>query len=86
MRLHLNNGVFYEFIRLDELNSEIPERRTISTVEPGVRYAMILTTCSGLWSYLLGDVVRFTSTDPHKIVIAGRTSEMIDKYGGSSLW
>ncbi len=81
MRLHLNNGVFYEFIRLDELNAENPERRTISNVEPGVRYAMILTTCSGLWSYLLGDVVRFTSTDPHKIVVAGRTSEMIDKYG-----
>ena len=42
---------------------------------------MIVTTCSGLWGYEIGDVVRFTSTSPYKIVVAGRTSEMIDKYG-----
>ena len=81
MRLHLNNGIFYEFIRLEELGTENPERFTISNVQTGVRYAPILTTCSGLWSYLLGDVVRFTNTSPNKILVAGRTSEMIDKYG-----
>ena len=81
MQLHLNNGVFYEFVRLDELTADNPERVTIANVKTGVRYAPILTTCSGLWAYLLGDVVRFTSTSPHKIMVAGRTSEMIDKYG-----
>jgi len=81
MQLHLNNGIFYEFVRLDELENENPERFTISNVQTGVRYASILTTCSGLWSYVLGDVVRFTNTSPHKIMVAGRTSEMIDKYG-----
>lgn len=81
MRLHLNNGIFFEFIELDQLKSDTPNRLTISDVQTGVRYAPILTTCSGLWSYVLGDVVRFTSTSPHKIVVAGRTSEMIDKYG-----
>lgn len=81
MHLHLNNGVFYEFVPLEELESENPTRLTIEHVETGIRYAPILTTCSGLWSYVLGDVIRFTSTSPHKIVVAGRTSEMIDKYG-----
>ncbi len=81
MHLHLQNGIFYEFIPMEELNSENPRRLTIEDVETGVRYAPVLTTCSGLWSYLLGDVIRFTNTSPHKIVVAGRTSEMIDKYG-----
>lgn len=81
MLLHLDNGVFFEFVRMDELNQESPRRYTIADVEPGVRYAPYLTTCSGLWAYCVGDVVRFTQTFPHKIVVAGRTSEMIDKYG-----
>lgn len=81
MLLHLDNGVFFEFVRMDELNDEAPRRYTIADVEPGVRYAPYLTTCSGLWAYALGDVVRFTQTAPHKILVAGRTSEMIDKYG-----
>ncbi len=81
MLLHLKNGVFFEFVRMDELHKENPTRYTIDEITCGVRYAPILTTCSGLWSYVLGDVVRFTQTSPHKIVVAGRTSEMIDKYG-----
>ena len=81
MLLHLKNGVFFEFVRMDELHNGNPTRYTIDEISCGVRYAPILTTCSGLWSYVLGDVVRFTQTSPHKIVVAGRTSEMIDKYG-----
>ncbi len=83
MHLHLNNGIFFEFVRLDELKLGNPERFTIETAETGVRYAPIISTCSGLWSYVLGDVVRFTSVSPHKIVVAGRTSDVIDKYGES---
>jgi len=81
MLLHLDNGVFFEFVKMDELNKENPNRYTIAQVEPGVRYAPFLTTCSGLWAYGLGDVVRFTKTTPHMILVAGRTSEMIDTYG-----
>ena len=81
MLLHLDNGVFFEFVPMDEITKENPDRYTIADVEPGVRYAPFLTTCSGLWAYGLGDVVRFTQTFPHKILVAGRTSEMIDKYG-----
>ena len=81
MLLHLDNGVFFEFIRLEELGERAPRRYTIADVETDVRYAPFLTTCSGLWAYGLGDVVRFTSTSPHKILVAGRTAEMMDGYG-----
>lgn len=81
MLLHLDNGVFYEFVRMDEIGEESPRRYTIGEVEKDVRYGLYVSTCSGLWSYGVGDVVRFTSTEPHRIVVAGRTSEMIDKYG-----
>ena len=81
MLLHLDNGVFYEFVPLDERGDHDPTRRTIADVEPGVRYSMHVTSCSGLWAYEVGDVIRFTQTFPHKIVVAGRTSDMIDEYG-----
>lgn len=81
MLLHLDNGVYFEFVRLDDISSDEPERVTIDEVEPGVRYAPYISTCSGLWAYRLGDVVRFTRTNPHMILVAGRTSEMMDAYG-----
>ena len=81
MLLHLDNEVFFEFVRLDEIGRATARRYTIADVETGVRYAPYLTTCSGLYAYKLGDVVRFVSTKPHKIVVAGRTTEMLDGYG-----
>ena len=81
MLLHLDNEVFYEFVPMEDLHEENPERLTIAEVEEGVRYAMIVTNASGLWAYRIGDVVRFTSLFPHKIKVAGRTSEMVDRYG-----
>ncbi len=81
MLLHLDNGVFYEFVRVDERDEENPRRHTIADVEPGVRYSLYVTSSSGLWAYEVGDVIRFTNTFPHKITVAGRTSEMIDEYG-----
>jgi hypothetical protein len=81
MLLHLDNGLFFEFVRMDEKDDPNPRRYTVADVEPGVRYALYITSCSGLWAYDVGDVVRFTETFPHKITVAGRTSEMIDKYG-----
>lgn len=81
MLLHLDNGIFFEFVRQEELGKPNARRYTIAEVEMGVRYAPFITTCSGFWAYAVGDVLRFTSTFPHKLVVAGRTSEMIDKYG-----
>lgn len=81
MALHLQNGVYFEFVPMDEVSDENPRRLSLREVEVGTRYELIVTTCSGLWSYRIGDVVRFTNTDPFVIEVAGRTSEMIDKYG-----
>ncbi len=81
MLLHLDNGVYYEFVPFDELGSGNPKRLSIEEVETGVRYAPHLTSNSGFWSYCVGDVVKFTSLDPHKIVVTGRTVDMLDKYG-----
>jgi hypothetical protein len=85
MLLHLDNEVFYEFVPMEQLHDETPRRLTIGEVERGVRYAMIVTNASGLWAYRVGDVVRFTELFPHKIEVAGRTSEMIDRYGEAVL-
>lgn len=77
MLLHLDNGVYFEFSPLDD-----PAKRlAVGEVETGVRYSIHVSTCSGLWAYPVGDVVRFTSTDPYRIEVVGRTSEMLDKYG-----
>ena len=79
MLLHVRNGVFFEFIPLD--GGSDAGRVSLRDVTTDVRYELAVTTCSGLWSYRIGDVVRFTGTDPYRLVVAGRTSEMIDKYG-----
>lgn len=81
MLLHLDNGVFFEFVRLDERTATLPRRYTIADVEPDVPYALFVSTCSGLWAYDVGDVVRFTQCRPHRIMVVGRTSEMLDRYG-----
>ena len=81
MLLHLDNGVFYEFVPADAIHDPSPPRLSLVEVEPDVRYAMYVSTCSGLWSYGVKDIVRFTSTNPHKLLVAGRTSEMLDQYG-----
>jgi len=60
--LLLNNGIFYEFIRVDEIQQENPKRYTLGEVEMGVNYALILSTTAGLWAYNIGDTVRFVST------------------------
>lgn len=81
MQLQLDTGVFYEFVPVDELGAATPQRYTVADVSPGVRYALYVSTCSGLWACGVRDVVRFTSTFPHRLVVAGRTGEMIDGHG-----
>ncbi len=85
MLLTVNNGVFYEFIPMDILDDvlagKIKEIPTLAEVETGVNYAIVISTIGGLWRYLIGDCVRFTSTYPHRIVIAGRTQLCINAFG-----
>jgi hypothetical protein len=79
--LHLDNGIFFEFLRHDEFGSCTPRRHTLADVVPGTAYVPVVSTCGGLWAYQLGDIVRFTQVTPHKIVVVGRTVEMLDSYG-----
>lgn len=81
MLLMLDYGVFYEFVPFDEVGSPSPKALTIAEVELFKNYAMVITTNSGLWRYMIGDTVMFTSTFPHKIKITGRTKHYINAFG-----
>ncbi len=77
MLVHLDTGVFLEFEPVDGSGPRV----AIEGVVTGVRYRIFVSTCSGLWAYEMGDVVKFTSTDPYRLVVAGRTNEVLDTYG-----
>ncbi|MDR0892861.1 MAG: GH3 auxin-responsive promoter family protein [Mediterranea sp.] len=81
MLLMIDYGVFYEFIPLEEVESEQPRAYCLEEVELGKNYAMVISTSCGLWRYLIGDTVRFTSKDPYKFVITGRTKHFINAFG-----
>ena len=80
MLLMLDYGVFYEF---EELSGETTERRIVPLwgVEKDKNYAMLISTSCGLWRYMIGDTIRFTSTNPYKFVISGRTKSFINAFG-----
>src|SRR5258706_290318 len=79
--LMLDYGVFYEFIPMEEVDKEYPEALSLSEVEIGKNYAMVITTNAGLWRYNIGDTVKFTSLSPHRIKISGRTKHFINAFG-----
>jgi hypothetical protein len=79
--LMLDYGIFYEFIPMDTFGT--PDQKTIrlSEVELFKNYAIVITTNSGLWRYLIGDTVRFTSLNPYRIRVTGRTKHHINVFG-----
>ena len=81
MLLMLDYGVFFEFIPVNHLDKNFPEALTINQVETNRNYAIAITTNAGLWRYIIGDTVVFTSTFPHKIKISGRTKQFINAFG-----
>jgi hypothetical protein len=81
MLLLANNNIFFEFMPMSELGKSLPKTYSISEVETGVNYVMIISTNAGLWRYLIGDTVKFTSLYPHKIRITGRTAHYINVFG-----
>lgn len=81
MLLLLNNGVYYEFIPMDQWNEENPKAITLDQVEPDKNYALLVSTNAGLWRYLIGDTIMFTSTSPYKIKITGRTKQFVNAFG-----
>ena len=81
MLLMIDYDIFYEFIPFDEFDSPNPRVVPLWEVEVGKNYAMLISTSCGLWRYMIGDTVRFTSKDPYKIVISGRTKHFINAFG-----
>ncbi|MBO4662100.1 MAG: GH3 auxin-responsive promoter family protein [Bacteroidaceae bacterium] len=81
MSLMVDYGVFYEFIPMDELEKDNPTVVPLWGVQTGRNYAMVISTSSGLWRYMIGDTVRFTSVNPYKFVITGRTKFFINAFG-----
>ena len=81
MLLMIDYDIFYEFIPFEEFDSPNPTVVPLWEVEVGKNYAMLISTSCGLWRYMIGDTVRFTSKDPYKIVISGRTKHFINAFG-----
>ncbi|HEY5509912.1 MAG TPA: GH3 auxin-responsive promoter family protein [Prolixibacteraceae bacterium] len=81
MLLMLDYGIFYEFIPMDEIDSENPSVLPVWKVETGVNYAIVISTNGGLWRYMIGDTVMFTTKNPYKLRITGRTKQFINAFG-----
>jgi len=81
LTLMLDYGIFYEFIPVEDLGLSRPRRHTVADVELDRPYAVVLTTPAGIWSYILGDTVRFTARDPLRLVITGRTRHFVNAFG-----
>ena len=81
MLLMIDLGIFFEFIPMDEFDK--PDRKVLPLweVEMNKNYALVISTNSGLWRYIIGDTVMFTSKDPYKFVITGRTKHYINAFG-----
>jgi len=79
--LMLDYGIFYEFIPMDTFGT--PEQKIIrlSEVELNKNYAIVITTNAGLWRYMIGDTIRFTSLNPYRIRVSGRTKHHINVFG-----
>ena len=85
MLLMLDYDVFYEFIDTEEMRVKSEESALhpipLWAVEPGKNYAMVISTSCGLWRYMIGDTIRFTSVNPYKFIISGRTKSFINAFG-----
>jgi len=81
MLLMLDYGVFYEFIPMDEFGNDNPTVVPLWGVEKDKNYAMVISTACGLWRYIIGDTVKFTSVNPYKFMITGRTKHFINAFG-----
>ncbi|MCM1030387.1 MAG: GH3 auxin-responsive promoter family protein [Oscillibacter sp.] len=81
MLLMLDYGVYYEFMPVSELGKTPPRTLLLEEVETGVNYALIISTNGGLWRYMIGDTIQFTSTSPYKFRITGRTKLYINAFG-----
>ena len=79
--LNTNSGIFYEFIPIAEVHHQNPTRLSLGEVKLGEQYALIINSNAGLWGYSIGDIVKFVSTSPYRIIVAGRVKHFISAFG-----
>lgn len=81
LRLHLDHGLFFEFVPVEEMESDRPTRHWVSDLETGIDYVVVLSTCAGLFGYVLGDVVRFLDRGPPRLLVSGRLGRGLSVFG-----
>lgn len=81
MLLFLNHGIYYEFMPMEEYGKENPQTLSLKEVELNKNYALVLNTNCGLWRYLVGDTIQFTSRNPFRIKVSGRLKHFINAFG-----
>lgn len=81
MLLFLDHGIFYEFLPTEEYGKKNPRTVQLDEVETGKNYAIVISTNGGLWRYLIGDTVQFTSLAPYRIKVSGRIKHFINAFG-----
>jgi len=81
MLLAVAHGIFFEFIPMEEWGKEHPQTLTLPEVETGRNYALVVSTNAGLWRYVIGDTIQFTSLNPYRIKVSGRLKHYINAFG-----
>jgi hypothetical protein len=81
MLLFLQHGIFYEFLPVEEYGKDNPQTIGLEEVEIGRNYAIVITTNGGLWRYLVGDTIQFTSVFPFRVKVSGRIKHFINAFG-----
>lgn len=81
LRLVVDNGLFFELVPVEELQAPSPTRHWLANAETGINYALAVSSCAGLWAYLVGDTVRLLSRAPPRLVITGRTAYALSAFG-----
>ena len=81
MLLMLDYGIYYEFIPLENIDDELPIALNLSQIKIETDYALVISTNSGLWRYVIGDTIQFTHKKPYRFIITGRTKHYINSFG-----
>ena len=81
MLLFTHHGIFYEFMPMEEYGKKFPQTVGLNKVETGKNYAPVISTTGGLWRYIIGDTIQFTSLDPYRIRVSGRLKHYMNAFG-----
>lgn len=81
MELICNQGIFYEFVELENIHNKNAKRISLKDVQPSKLYSIIISANNGLWAYAMNDIVEFVSTQPYRLIIKGRLNDIFSPFG-----